>query len=269
MLHLMILSGMFLPAGGPKGRWFMPARRLRSVASTVAVVTALLVLVQGAGAGYTVRSGDTLTSVAKALKTSVGALAAANHIANPDRIFVGQVLQPPPGSAPPAGPAPRPPGPIVDGPVAVYPPGSAPLVSVSPALVLAAHPERKALGPMFDKAAQQAHVPSKLLKAIAWQESGWQNNVFSVVNAQGIGQLMPDTVKFVNALTGQHWDPAKPADNIALEATLVAFLLYNTRGDQATAIAGYYQGLASVQARGMYDDTKAYVANVLALRAKF
>ena len=35
------------------------------------------------------------------------------------------------------------------------------------------------------------------------------------------------------------------------------------------AIAGYYQGLASVRQRGMYRDTRAYVANVLALRARF
>ncbi|HEX9529582.1 MAG TPA: transglycosylase SLT domain-containing protein [Acidimicrobiales bacterium] len=271
----MLLSGMFNHAGGPKDRWFMPSRRLRVVTTSVGVVVSLAVCAQGGGAAYTVRAGDTLTAVARSLKTSVSALATTNHLADPNRIYVGQVLQLPPGSGPgadppahPGAPAPQP-GPIVDGPVAVYPPGSAPLVTVSPARVLAGHPDRRALGPMFDRAAHQAHVPANLLKAIAWQESGWQNNVFSVVRAQGIGQLMPGTVTFVNALTGQHLDPSKPADNITLEAALLAFLLYNARGDQPTAIAGYYQGLASVQQRGLYDDTKAYVANVVALRAMF
>jgi hypothetical protein len=35
------------------------------------------------------------------------------------------------------------------------------------------------------------------------------------------------------------------------------------------AAAGYYQGLQSVRDRGMYDDTKRYVDNVLALRSRF
>jgi TfoX/Sxy family transcriptional regulator of competence genes len=35
------------------------------------------------------------------------------------------------------------------------------------------------------------------------------------------------------------------------------------------AIAGYYQGLGSVQTRGMYDDTKVYVSQVKARMAKF
>jgi hypothetical protein len=35
------------------------------------------------------------------------------------------------------------------------------------------------------------------------------------------------------------------------------------------AVAGYYQGLAGVRRHGMYDDTRRYVANVLALRRQF
>jgi hypothetical protein len=35
------------------------------------------------------------------------------------------------------------------------------------------------------------------------------------------------------------------------------------------AAAGYYQGLASVQAHGMYADTQQYVNNVMALRQRF
>ena len=46
-------------------------------------------------------------------------------------------------------------------------------------------------------------------------------------------------------------------------------LLDATGGDEASAIAGYYQGLASVQSRGMFDDTRRYVANVQALRSRF
>ena len=35
------------------------------------------------------------------------------------------------------------------------------------------------------------------------------------------------------------------------------------------AIASYYQGNASVRSRGMYDDTRRYVANVQTLTARY
>jgi len=46
-------------------------------------------------------------------------------------------------------------------------------------------------------------------------------------------------------------------------------LLEQTGGDEASAIAGYYQGLGSVQSRGLFDDTQQYVGNVQALRSRF
>jgi len=39
--------------------------------------------------------------------------------------------------------------------------------------------------------------------------------------------------------------------------------------DLATALAGYYQGAASVQKYGMFADTRVYVANVQTLMARF
>jgi murein DD-endopeptidase MepM/ murein hydrolase activator NlpD len=41
---------------------------------------------------YTVKRGDTLTSIAQSQGTTVGALASANGIKNTNRIFIGQVL---------------------------------------------------------------------------------------------------------------------------------------------------------------------------------
>jgi hypothetical protein len=34
-------------------------------------------------------------------------------------------------------------------------------------------------------------------------------------------------------------------------------------------VAAYYQGLRSVRERGMFPDTRRYVANVMALKARF
>jgi soluble lytic murein transglycosylase-like protein len=49
----------------------------------------------------------------------------------------------------------------------------------------------------------------------------------------------------------------------------LAYLLDQTRGDQPTAVASYYQGLESVRAQGMRADTRRYVANVMALKRRF
>jgi LysM repeat protein len=69
------------------------------------------------GGTYRVVSGDTLGAIAARHGTTVAALAALNHLANPNLLYVGQVLEVAPGSAPapvtthvPA-PAPDPPGP--------------------------------------------------------------------------------------------------------------------------------------------------------------
>jgi hypothetical protein len=42
-----------------------------------------------------------------------------------------------------------------------------------------------------------------------------------------------------------------------------------TNGDPAMAAAAYYQGLSSVRRIGMLPETRRYVANVMALRARF
>src|SRR5262245_35461681 len=49
---------------------------------------------------YTVRRGDTLTSIAKFFGISTATLLAANQMINPDRLTEGQVLQIPPTPPP-------------------------------------------------------------------------------------------------------------------------------------------------------------------------
>lgn len=56
---------------------------------------------------YTVKKGDTLTAIARNHNTTVAALVAANGIANPNLILVGQVLEIP-DSNPEPQPEPKP-----------------------------------------------------------------------------------------------------------------------------------------------------------------
>ena len=114
-------------------------------------------------------------------------------------------------------------------------------------------------------------VSPSLAAAIAWQESGFNNSMVSSANARGVMQVMPGTWDYVqqNLAGGQQLDPNSATDNIHAGVMYLKRLLTDAGGDENAAIAGYYQGLASVRERGMYDDTQQYVNNVQALRSRF
>ena len=196
-------------------------------------------------ATYKVVKGDTLGRIAARAGTTSKALAELNGVKNARRLRIGTVLKLP----------------------------TAPAPQGDPRLPerLRQDPARLALLPAFDKAAAKHKVPADLLKAMTWMESGWQNDKVSHTNAVGIGQLMPATIEFVNGplLKGPDLDPKKPIDNINMSARYLAWLLKSTNGDTAMALAGYYQGLASVRRQGPLAETKVYVENVLALRDRF
>lgn len=205
------------------------------------------------GRTYVVAAGETLSQVARRTGVSIDSLAAANKITDVHRIRAGHRLVVP-GSAPTAEAAPD------DQSSARFP------------TRLREQPHRLALLPRFDAAAREFGVPADLLKAITWQESGWQNDKVSVTNARGIGQLMPDTVAFVNGSllrARPRLDPNLPEHNIRMSARFLAYLLQRTKGDTRAAVSAYYQGLRSVQTRGPYPGTLRYADAVLALRKKF
>ena len=190
---------------------------------------------------YVVRSGDNLETIAKRNGTTVPALAAANHIINPNLVVIGMKLKIPPPSA------------------SKLPPR------------LLAHPERLALTPRFDYWAKVYGVPSDLLKGLAWYESGWQNQAVSKTGAVGVGQLMPFTSEFVSRqlLQNPGLDPKKVDDNIRMSARFLRFLLDRVGGAPGLALAAYYQGLKMTQQGKFFDDTKTYVAGVSAARVQF
>jgi soluble lytic murein transglycosylase-like protein len=70
-------------------------------------------------------------------------------------------------------------------------------------------------------------------------------------------------------LAGRALDPNSATDNVQAGVLYLKQLLQDTGGDESAAIAGYYQGLASVRNRGQFDDTQRYVSNVQALRSRF
>ncbi|MBO3086969.1 LysM peptidoglycan-binding domain-containing protein [Cellulomonas dongxiuzhuiae] len=89
------------------------ARAATGTGATLALATVALAATGTAGhaADYTVRQGDTLTSIAKRSGTTVARIAADNTLADPSRVRVGQVLRLPDAApAASATPAPAPAG---------------------------------------------------------------------------------------------------------------------------------------------------------------
>lgn len=119
------------------------------------------------------------------------------------------------------------------------------------------------------KEARRHGVDPALALALAYNESGWQQHVVSSVGALGVMQVMPRTGEWVSRyLAKRPLNLRDVEDNVEAGVRYFA-MLQRIAGDDRLALAGYYQGLSSVKKRGMYDDTKAYVANILALRRRF
>ncbi|WP_030439387.1 lytic transglycosylase domain-containing protein [Actinoplanes subtropicus] len=63
-----------------------------------------------------------------------------------------------------------------------------------------------------------------LVKAIAWQESGWKSNIHNCDGGAGIMQVMPATVEMINQRFGLTYDPSKYQDNAYVGANYLAWL---------------------------------------------
>jgi LysM repeat protein len=202
---------------------------------------------------YKVRAGDTLGNLARQTGVSVNAMAAMNGLDPAGVLLTGTVLKLPTGAPAPA--------------AASTP---APAQTVVPNAAPAPTPQRVSAADVQSIAAANGVSPS-LAAAIAWQESGFNNDMVSGANARGVMQVMPGTWDYVqqNLAGGRTLDPNSASDNVSAGVAYLKHLIDEAGGDENAAIAGYYQGLSSVRDRGMFDDTKQYVDNVQALRARF
>ncbi len=197
---------------------------------------------------YTVVGGDTVSGIARVFGVPSKDIIALNGISDPSRIKVGQQLQIPGG---------RTPRPVTD------------RYRVLPSRIVA-NPQRLALVPSFEHWAQHYGVPTDLLMAICYQESGWQSAIVSSKGAVGVGQLLPPTAQWVaRDLIGRpELDIYDPDNNIRVSARFLRWLI-GFHGGEPLAIAGYYQGPTSVTTKGLFPQTEAYVASVQGGRWRF
>jgi LysM repeat protein len=210
-------------------------RRLTVPSGGGAAMTPVSTGASSSGGGtYAVRAGDTLAGIAARYGTSADALATLNGIADPNVLSVGRVLRVP-GALPSSGG------------------GGASAAQV--AALLGQHAARYGVDP-------------SLARAIAWQESRWNQAARSHAGAIGVMQLMPATARWLGRdVVGRRLDPTRLEDNIEGGVAYLAWLS-NRSADERQTIGAYYQGLASLADIGPYDDTKDYVRSVLAFRGR-
>lgn len=110
-------------------------------------------------------------------------------------------------------------------------------------------------------------VDPSLALAISYQESGWDQRKVSVADAVGTMQVIPSSGQWASQIAGRDLDLLDTDDNITAGVILLG-QLEDMAASREHAIAGYYQGLGSVQEHGMYADTRSYVANVQALQRR-
>jgi soluble lytic murein transglycosylase-like protein len=202
--------------------------------------------------GYTVRAGDTLSGLAASSGVSLSDMAAMNGLDPGGVLLTGTVLKLPTGAPAPARAA-----------------QPAPAKTVVPAAAPAPTATRVGAGDVQNVASQHGVSPS-LATAIAYQESGFNNAMVSSANARGVMQVMPGTWDYVQQnLAQRELNPESAHDNVTAGVLYLKQLLNQTGGNENDAIAAYYQGLGALRSRGVFDDTKQYIANVQALRGRF
>jgi soluble lytic murein transglycosylase-like protein len=185
-----------------------------------------------AGATHVVRAGETLTGIAARYATSVQAIAQANGL-NPSRVLLiaTQLRVPTGGGGPPAG------------------------QSMHVRLLL-------------DRWAAHYGIDPRLLRALAWQESGFQNHVVSSAGAFGVMQVTPATWDFVEVVLLGRKVERTVEGNVRVGAAFLAHLLRLFGGNERLALGAYYRGPEAVRRHGLGPETTRYVENVLALRRR-
>jgi LysM repeat protein len=184
---------------------------------------------------HTVASGETLSSIAARYGTSVSALAHVNHLRDANLIVVGTKLKLPSRGS----------GPTAESGTAAG--------TVEASLV--------------HEAAAHGVSPS-LVKAVAWEESGWRQDVKSSAGAIGVMQVLPDTARFVNhVLGGGQLKLHKMADNVHLGVMYLHHLL-ETQPSERKALAAYNSGPGNVGTH-LKKWQRPYVRTVEALKQRF
>ena len=206
--------------------------------------------------GHVVKPGETATELAVRYHAWTSELVAHNHLGPSATLVAGQRIEiPVVRSAVPDRPRP-------DGSGAVH--GGDPHSPGGPAT---ADPARPRVQEAIERVSRRRGVDPELSLAVSWQEAGWQMHHVSDAGAVGAMQVLPSTADWMEWYVGQPLRPRRLHDNALTGVTLLRVLAEHT-GSQRHRVGAYYQGLGAVQEHGLYDETRDYVDNVLAIKRR-
>lgn len=284
--------------GRYRGRHLIP--RPNPIAGPAAATTAaaLLATAQPAmAAGYEVAPGDTLSSISAKTGVSIERLARANHLSDPDHIVAGSDLRVPNSALPTSIHEVRVGETlssiasrygvsvqllaktndivdvnfIVSGERLEIPGrlgGTSTSSSASSATPAPAASNSADIETLLEQTAAAEGIDASLVKAVAWQESGWNQTAVSSAGALGVMQVMPGTADYVNgSLGGGDLDVTQAADNIKLGVKYLHHMSHSMPTERK-AVAAYYTGPGNV-GRKLSSIQKAYVDSVQALKDRF
>jgi LysM repeat protein len=187
---------------------------------------------------HVVRSGDSLTSLARRYHTSVARLARLNHLDPSHYLLIGTKLR-------------------------------IPAVGHVTATRVAYRTSSVAsVRSLIDHWALHYGVSVHLVRALAWMESGYNNALVSSVGARGIMQLLPTTFRFVETVLVGHRIHHNADGNVRAGVAYIAHLLHDFHGDKRLALAAWYQGEGAVRKHGVYKVSSTFVKDVLALERR-
>jgi hypothetical protein len=111
-------------------------------------------------------------------------------------------------------------------------------------------------------------VDPRLVRALAWMESGYHPGLVSSSGARGVLQVLPVTKRYVETYLLRRRVAWTVSGGIQVGVVYLRELLHEFHGNESLALAAWYQGPASVRKNGVAPGTRAFVADVLALRRR-
>jgi LysM repeat protein len=209
-----------------------PGQRLRIPGHRASLARAAQRAPKPAPAYHTVAAGESFFSIAQRYHVSPWRLAQASHLRLMSTIVPGQRLTLPPGAH---------------------------LGSTGPSV------DRDTVRLAIDRWSAAYGVDPRLARALAWMESGFQQDVVSSAGAIGVMQLLPETWQWVDTMLLGESTPRTYEGNVRAGVRYLRWQLDQFGGDVRLALAGYYQGARAVRERGLFDDTKQYVSVIQSL----
>jgi peptidoglycan hydrolase-like protein with peptidoglycan-binding domain/LysM repeat protein len=187
---------------------------------------------RGATRTHRISHGETLTSISRSYGVSVHAIARANRL-DPRRYIIAGAR--------------------------IRIPGSPALMAITQTFDVRA---------AIDYWSRIYAVDPRLVRGVAWWESGFNNSLVSASGAQGVMQVTPETWDYVETVLVGRRIPRTTSGNVQVGVAFLRQLLTEFGGDVRLALAAYVQGPRSVRLHGLFRNTERYVAGVLALSSR-